>query len=72
MDWERDWANGGGWVPNDEWETAKASNQELFGDFIETMAEERTRRETMRMWPFLDAGYEMARRRNRSSYGGHY
>lgn len=48
-----------GWVPINEWDTAKALNQSLLNDFIEETAKEMSKEEAMLMWPFpLEPGHQ--------------
>lgn len=47
-----------GWVPLHEWESTRAENQRLLDTFIETMAEELTKDEAIKMWPFFEASLE--------------
>lgn len=43
-----------GWVSLPEWESVVAANRELLNMFIETMADEISREEALKMWPFYD------------------
>ncbi len=43
-----------GWVPLHDWEATTAMNQYLLNMFIETMAEEISGEEAVKMWPFSE------------------
>lgn len=43
-----------GWVPIPEWDSVRAENQDLLDTFIETMADEMSKEDAMKMWPFSE------------------
>ncbi|MCJ1262801.1 hypothetical protein MMC22_002671 [Lobaria immixta] len=46
--------NDEGWVPIPEWDSVRAENQDLLDMFVDTMADEMSKEDAMKMWPFYE------------------